>query len=146
MIEKAFMTLSNKRLKRYLQDELGYSEKKARQTISALRKMEPCILEAFLIWFYRAKFPGKPLHGIHVKALCDKRGLDPVTAFLTADWAAREPQAARKALSTGHDTLRFGPEEEKNIQEIMEQNRWELKEQEITENEDDLTINREKNF
>ena len=26
MIEKAFMTLSNKRLKRYLQDELGYSE------------------------------------------------------------------------------------------------------------------------
>lgn len=142
MFERIIMRISYKRLLNYLTDNLGYSETRAKRTISALRKIDSCILEAFLKWFYTAKFPEEALYGINVKALCDKRSLDPVTAFLTVDWVAREPQAAKKALSTGHDTLILRDEDAGYIEKIMNCNGWELNKDklETAEDESDLAV------
>lgn len=142
MVEKIVMKISYQRLKNYLVNELKYEEQRAKRTISALRKVEPSILKAFLHWFYTGKFPRESLYGINVKALCDRRFLDEVTAFLTVDWAARNPQAAKSALSTKHDTLIFSEEDTKYFQEIMDSNGWQIddKEQEIEEDTSDLVV------
>lgn len=142
MFEKMVMKISYKRLMNYLVNELRYEEQRAKRTISALRKIEPSILEAFLRWFYTGNFPKESLYGINVKALCDNRSLDAVTAFLTIDWAARDPQAAKAALSTGHDTLVFCEEDKEHFQVIMDNNGWKLdsKEQEIEEDTSDLSL------
>ena len=142
MFEKMVMKISCKRLMNYLVNELGYEEKRAKRTISALRKVEPSILEAFLRWFYTGNFPKESLYGINVKALCDKRSLDAVTAFLTVDWAARDPQAAKSALSKGHDTLVFCEGDKERFQVIMDSNGWKLdnKEREIEEDTSDLLL------
>lgn len=142
MLEKIVMKISYKRLMNYLVNELGYEEQRAKRTISALRKVEPSILEAFLHWFYTGEFPKESLYGINVKALCDRRSLDAVTAFLTVDWAAREPQVAKSAISTVHDTLVYNEEDKKHFQEIMDNNGWKIdnKEQEIEEDTSNLSL------
>lgn len=142
MFEKIVMKISYKRLMNYLVNELKYEEQRAKRTISALRKVEPSILKAFLRWFYTGNFPRESLYGINVKALCDNRYLDEVTAFLTVDWAARDPQAAKSALSKGYDTLVFGEGDKEHFQEIMDSNGWKLdtREQEIEEDTSDLSL------
>lgn len=142
MFEKIVMRISYPRLMNYLVDELGYEKQRARRTISALRKVEPSILKAFLNWFYTGRFPRGSLYGINVKALCDRRSLDEVTAFLTVDWAARNPQAAKSALSTKHDTLVYDEEDEKYFQKIMDSNGWKIdnREQDIEEDTSDLLL------
>lgn len=142
MFEKMVMKISYKRLMNYLVNELGYEEQRAKRTISALRKVKPSILEAFLRWFYTGNFPGESLYGINVKALCDRRSLDAVTAFLTIDWAARDPQAAKSALSTKHDTLVFSEEGNKHFQMIMDSNGWKINnnEEKIEEDTSDLSL------
>lgn len=119
MLRQDNMKISDKRLWNYFIEDLGYTERRAKRTISALRNMEPRIFEQFQIWFHTAKFPEEPLFGIQVKALCDKRGLDPVTAFLTVDWVAREPQTAKKALAFGYDTLVFDEEQSSVFSQIF---------------------------
>lgn len=142
MVERVVMAISYRRLMNYLADDMGYEERRAKRTIAALRRAEPSILKAFLIWFYTGDFPRESLYGINVKALCDRRGLDPVTAFLTVDWAARDPQSAKTALSRGHDALVFSEEDQKHFQEIMDRNGWEIEntEQETEEDESDLSL------
>lgn len=142
MFEKIIMKISYQRLKSYLVNELKYEEQRAKRTISALRKVEPSVLKAFLHWFFTGNFPRESLYGINVKALCDRRSLDEVTAFLTVDWAARNPQAAKSALSTKHDTLVFSEEDTKYFQEIMDNNGWLIngKEQKIEEDTSDLAV------
>ena len=140
MLERIIMRISYKRLLNYLTDNLGYSEIRAKRTISALRRSDSCILEAFLRWFYTSKFPKETLYGVNVKALCDRRSLDPVTAFLTVDWVAREPQAAKKALSTGHDSLILKDEDARYIEKIMECNGWEFSKDKMVQDEDESDL------
>lgn len=142
MFEKMAMKISYKRLMNYLVNELGYEEKRAKRTILALRKVEPSVLKAFLRWFYRGDFPKESLYGINVKALCDRRSLDVVTAFLTADWAARDPQAAKAALSTGHDALVFNEEDKEYFQEMIDSHGWKTdhKEPETADDESDISL------
>ena len=145
MFEKVAMKISYKRLMNYLVSELGYEEQRAKRTISALRKVEPSVLKAFLYWFYTGNFPKESLYGINVKSLCDRRSLDAVTAFLTVDWVAREPQEAKAALSRGHDTLVYSEEDKKHFQEIMDSNGWEIDNNgsETQEDESDLSLDGE---
>ena len=63
MVERVVMAISYRRLMNYLADDLGYEERRAKRTIAALRRAEPSILKAFLIWFYTGDFPGESLHG-----------------------------------------------------------------------------------
>lgn len=142
MFEKAALRVSYWRLKNYMIETLGYSEIHAVQSIGALRKVHPHILAEFLRWFYSAKLPHEPLFGVNIKALCDRRGLDPVAAFLAVDWVAREPEKAVRALSMPHDVLEMTRENQEELDALMAQNGWgALANEPVSpENESDLEV------
>ena len=139
MFEKAVLQLSYKRLKNYMTDMLGYSENKAVSTIQALRKTDPRVLRAFILWFYSGEFPKKPLFGVNVGKLSKYRNLDPAVTFLTLDWVAREPEEAKQALSHSYDVVN-AKELSDDLEKIMKANGWDIPEAPIPDSEDESDI------
>ena len=91
--------------------EFGYTEKRAEEVVQKLQKSDFAIQEAFEKWWL-----GKGLdeqlvvQGYTLQILVEKKGFNPMNAFLTMDWLIREPARAKRALSRGRDHFLLSPE------------------------------------
>lgn len=93
------ITINYFRLKKYLIEQLNYSERAAIITIEDIRKMNPDIRKAFLVWFTTGEAPKGELHGINYNNLINYRKISPVAAFLAIDWYVKEPEEAYSAIA-----------------------------------------------
>lgn len=99
MRDQIKITINYLRLKKYLIEQLNYSERTAITTIEDIRKMNPVIRKAFLVWFTTGKKPQGELCGIHFNNLVTYRKMNPVAAFLAIDWYVKEPEAAYATIA-----------------------------------------------
>lgn len=90
--------------------EFGYPEEGARLVATDLCNSTPQVQSAFLRWWTTGEVPRLSVAGYSTQDLIEQHGMNPIAAFLTLDWLAREPEKARTALRRGHDRVRLqGP-------------------------------------
>ncbi len=90
-----------------LQDEFGYPEDGAKMVAEKIVAATPLVQVAFLAWWQSGTMPGTlEIEGFTTERLMAEHGMKPIAAFLTLDWLAREPQAAKVSLARGHDSIR----------------------------------------
>lgn len=133
------LTLNYFRLKKYLMEDLDYTEHQAIRTISDIRKMDPSIRRAFILWFTKGEEPKDKLCGVNFQNLMNYRNLNPVAAFLAIDWYREDPMQAFSVLGTG--TKDSGMElvqgMEKELDQILQ--RLDVKKEPETEDTRDIT-------
>lgn len=70
-----------------------------------LTQLSPQLREAFAAWWSGQNEPEVEVEGYTFDHLVRGHGLNPIAAYLTLDWLARDPVRAREALQTGHDRI-----------------------------------------
>ena len=138
MIENIKIIIKYFRIKKYLMNELGYSNKSAIRVIDKIRKMKPEIKRAFVVWFTKGETPKEPLCGVDYDKLLTYRDLNHVSAFLAIDWYARNPEDAFNALSAPQKDVGREPAcaSEDEINRLLD--KYSIKHVEPTENTDDI--------
>lgn len=99
MTDQFKITINYFRLKKYLVEQLHYSDHAAVSAISNIRQMTPDIRGAFLTWFTTGVQPEGDFHGINFANLITYRNMNPVAAFLAVDWYVKEPEVAYSVLA-----------------------------------------------
>lgn len=88
------------RLKIILEKQYGYSLSDVEKLIRKIQSSSPNIKEALGKWMETGNLPDEPLNGVDIMALVAYREMNPITAFLYADWYRREPEVAYSLLAT----------------------------------------------
>jgi hypothetical protein len=66
----------------------------------------PEVKDAFTTWWQDGTLPFLEVEDYSVSTLIEEHDMNPIAAFLTLDWLAREPHLAKKSLRKGHDYVR----------------------------------------
>ena len=89
--------------------EFGYPKVGAQQVADKLAACNPTIKAACWRWWQTSALDAAlESEGYTLSRLMNEHGMKPVAAFLTLDWLAREPGAARASLARGHDRIISG--------------------------------------
>lgn len=92
-------------LRERLSAEYGYPPKGAALVAAKLVRLAPPIAAAFETWRQTGALPDITVAGYSFQTLLREHGMQPIAAFLTLDWLARDPAAASASLRKGHDSL-----------------------------------------
>lgn len=86
--------------------DLGYNAETVEEIVEDLQHMTLRIRAAFIRWWRGGRLEAPEVEGYSLQRLIEERALNPVSAFLTLDWLAQEPQEAKDALSRPWDEVR----------------------------------------
>src|SRR5579875_2354264 len=87
-----------------LVSEFGYTEQRAQEAVQKLSNSHPSVQEAFEKWWRGEGLDERlEVQGYTAQGLVEKRGFNPMNAFLTMDWLLREPDKAARRLRKGRD-------------------------------------------
>ena len=92
-----------------LVSEFGYSPASADTTARDLIGCSPDVWEAFSRWWQTGDFGPLEVEGFSAAQLVRDHGLLAPGAFLMLDWLLKNPNAAKAALTRGHDSVGHGP-------------------------------------
>ena len=87
--------------------EFGYPAEGARLASRKIEAMTPEVYGQFVEWWTLGNVPSTERHGYTMKSLMSDHGQNPIAAFLTMDWLAREPLKADAAIRKGRDSVRL---------------------------------------
>jgi hypothetical protein len=87
--------------------EFGYPADGARLVAEKLARCQPWIREAFCAWWEAGTLPNLTVEGYTAQTLIEKHRMQPIAAFLTLDWLAREPALATASLKKGRELVTF---------------------------------------
>jgi hypothetical protein len=99
------MTSGEQGIYKRLVDEYGYPPPGARVAAQRLAELSGAVREAFDHWWTSGEPPELEIGGFTLVRLAVEHGMNPIAAFLTLDWLARDPAAAHASLGRGHDQL-----------------------------------------
>lgn len=86
--------------------EFGYPKTGAQRVAGKLVVCNPTVKAAFWHWWQTGTLDAAlEVEGYTLAQLMNEHGMKPIAAFLTLDWLAREPEAARASLARGHDRV-----------------------------------------
>jgi hypothetical protein len=92
-----------------LVSEFGYSQASADTTARDLIACVPAVWDAFSCWWQTGDFGPLEVEGFCAEQLVRDHGLLAPGAFLMLDWLLKHPNAAKAALTRGHDSVGHGP-------------------------------------
>lgn len=93
-------------LRERLSAEFGYPPKGAALVAAKLVRLVPPIAAAFEAWQQTGALPDLTVAGYSFQTILSEHGMQPIAAFLTLDWLARDPAAASASLRKGSDSVR----------------------------------------
>lgn len=133
------MTISYKKLKRYLTQELGYTDEEAARSIDGLRNADSEVQRAFAQFWSTGEEPSN-VGGVNIGDLKRLRHLDLVAALLAVDFLKKSPRAARWSLMHARGGMKITQNDVEELQRIARENNWDLDGGLDAENTDDLVI------
>lgn len=133
------MTISYKKLKRYLTQELGYTDEEAARAIDGLRGADGEVQQAFAQFWSTGEEPAE-VGGMKITDLKRLRELDFVAALLAVDYLKKSPRAARWSLMHARGGMKITQNDLELLRRIARENNWDLDGGQGEENTEDLVI------
>jgi len=91
-----------------LREEFGYPPFGANLVAQKLAAAAKPVKDAFLYYWQTGVLDERlEIEGYTIARLVSEHSMKPIAAFLTLDWLAREPEAARASLARGHDRIKI---------------------------------------